>query len=388
MPPQREISFPATRSALCTEGVRPCCLADRIAKWPVFALFSAAVVAAAGAQEPVRPDTVGSDSAQVRQLPELNVTVTRSAEPLQKVPYAVGTLNRGDLQRGQQTLGIDEALNNLPGVVVSNRYNFSLDQRISIRGFGSRSNFGVRGLKILLDGVPQTLPDGQSQLTDKPFATRTGEPHRRPFRYHQLSIQVADGKVVARSTARLPVSDSFRRVLQAFGPSGHHPSALREDSPRVAKKVGRGRTREPSGSSSAFRTTSKYRASRNCSTTSGATRRPTAPWSHAPSSWPHRSRLSARPVYAQLAPEFAAPRAGRCRTRFWLIKAALVRGLPARRSASRRGPRDDVLAIEPEVGDETAADGRRRARAHRQRSVFQPRPDLRLYRVCSTRASA
>ena len=65
---------------------------------------------------------------------------------------------------------MDEALNNIPGVVVSNRYNFSLDQRISIRGFGSRSNFGVRGLKILLDGIPQTLPDGQSQLTNIDFA--------------------------------------------------------------------------------------------------------------------------------------------------------------------------------------------------------------------------
>ena len=122
-------------------------------------------------QQPVGADTAAGDTSQVRQLPELNVTVTRSAEPLQRVPYAVGVLNRDDLQRGQQTLGIDEALNNLPGVVVSNRYNFSLDQRISIRGFGSRSNFGVRGLKILLDGVPQTLPDGQSQLTNIDFAT-------------------------------------------------------------------------------------------------------------------------------------------------------------------------------------------------------------------------
>ncbi len=127
--------------------------------------------AGALAQEPVAGDTVAQDTSQVRQLPELNVTVTRSAEPLQRVPYAVGVLTRDDLQRGQQTLGIDEALNNLPGVVVSNRYNFSLDQRISIRGFGSRSNFGVRGLKILLDGVPQTLPDGQSQLTNIDFAT-------------------------------------------------------------------------------------------------------------------------------------------------------------------------------------------------------------------------
>jgi iron complex outermembrane receptor protein len=120
------------------------------------------------AQQPVRADTVSVDSLPVGELPE--ITVTRAAEPLERVPYAVGVLDRNALQRGQQTLGIDEALNNLPGVVVSNRYNFSLDQRISIRGFGSRSNFGVRGLKILLDGVPQTLPDGQSQLTNIDFA--------------------------------------------------------------------------------------------------------------------------------------------------------------------------------------------------------------------------
>jgi iron complex outermembrane receptor protein len=122
----------------------------------------------ARAQEPVGADTVVRDTGSVRTLPE--ITVTRAPEPLERVPYAVGVLDRDDLQRGQQTLGLDEALNNLPGVVVSNRYNFSLDQRISIRGFGSRSNFGVRGLKILLDGVPQTLPDGQSQLTNVDFA--------------------------------------------------------------------------------------------------------------------------------------------------------------------------------------------------------------------------
>jgi iron complex outermembrane recepter protein len=124
--------------------------------------------AAAWAQEPTAADTVYRDTVPVGRLPE--ITVTRAPEPLERVPYAVGVLDRNALQRGQQTLGVDEALNNLPGVVVSNRYNFSLDQRISIRGFGSRSNFGVRGLKILLDGVPQTLPDGQSQLTNVDFA--------------------------------------------------------------------------------------------------------------------------------------------------------------------------------------------------------------------------
>jgi iron complex outermembrane receptor protein len=134
--------------------------------------FIATVVmaAAAAAQEPTPADTAGRDTSRVARLPEIEVSVTRTPEPLARVPYAVGVLDRTELQRGQQTLGLDEALNNIPGVVVSNRYNFSLDQRISIRGFGARSNFGVRGIKVLLDGIPQTLPDGQSQLTNIEFA--------------------------------------------------------------------------------------------------------------------------------------------------------------------------------------------------------------------------
>ncbi|HMH84096.1 MAG TPA: TonB-dependent receptor, partial [Gemmatimonadales bacterium] len=58
------------------------------------------------------------------------------------------------------------ALVTVPGVYAANRYNFSLDQRISIRGFGARSAFAVRGIKVLVDGIPQTLPDGQGQLTN------------------------------------------------------------------------------------------------------------------------------------------------------------------------------------------------------------------------------
>jgi len=79
---------------------------------------------------------------------------------------AVGVLRGATIRRAQLTLGIDESLSRLPGVVVLNRYNYSLDQRVSLRGAGSRANFGLRGVKVLLDGVPQTLPDGQSQLTN------------------------------------------------------------------------------------------------------------------------------------------------------------------------------------------------------------------------------
>ena len=136
----------------------------------VLTLIAVLAASAAAAQEPVRADSARRDTTKASQLPEIQVTVTRTPEPLRRVPYAVGVLDRTALQRGQPTLGLDEALNNIPGVVVANRYNFSLDQRVSIRGFGARSNFGVRGIKILLDGIPQTLPDGQSQLTNVEFA--------------------------------------------------------------------------------------------------------------------------------------------------------------------------------------------------------------------------
>lgn len=111
------------------------------------------------------------DTLKAVEVESLTVTVTRAPEPLSRSPRAVDVLNGPAARRGQATLGIDEALSNLPGVYVANRYNFSVDQRLSLRGAGSRSSFGSRGVKILLDGVPQTLPDGQSQLTNVELST-------------------------------------------------------------------------------------------------------------------------------------------------------------------------------------------------------------------------
>ena len=64
---------------------------------------------------------------------------------------------------------IEQELNNVPGVWLTNNSNAAQDYRISIRGFGSRASFGVRGIKILLDGIPQTTPDGQSQIDHLPL---------------------------------------------------------------------------------------------------------------------------------------------------------------------------------------------------------------------------
>ncbi len=118
----------------------------------LLALAWASAASTAAAQQ---PDT----------LPPVTVSVTRVDLRLARLPFAVAVVNGPDATRGRPTWGLDEALVGVPGVFAANRYNFSLDQRLSIRGFGSRSAFAVRGIKILLDGIPQTLPDGQGQLT-------------------------------------------------------------------------------------------------------------------------------------------------------------------------------------------------------------------------------
>src|SRR5256712_12850964 len=107
------------------------------------------------------------DSLKVYTLPPAVVSVTRANPPISKIPLAVHLVDKTEISRARPTWGLDEALVTVPGVYAANRYNFSLDQRISIRGFGARSQFAVRGIKVLVDGIPQTLPDGQGQLTNR-----------------------------------------------------------------------------------------------------------------------------------------------------------------------------------------------------------------------------
>src|SRR3989454_6887823 len=103
-------------------------------------------------------------------LPPITVSATRSTLPLSKTPHAVPLVDKAQISGAKPPWGLDEALAGIPGVYVANRYNFSVDQRISIRGFGSRAAFAVRGIKVFLDGIPQTLPDGQGQLTNLDLA--------------------------------------------------------------------------------------------------------------------------------------------------------------------------------------------------------------------------
>jgi iron complex outermembrane receptor protein len=130
------------------------------------ALIPLGLASAARAQVPERPDSVRVDTVTPYELPPIVVTATRSAAPPSRLPLAVSVVEGDALADASPLGGLDDALDGVPGVHVANRYNFSLDARLSVRGFGSRANFGSRGVRVLLDGVPQTLPDGQSQFTN------------------------------------------------------------------------------------------------------------------------------------------------------------------------------------------------------------------------------
>jgi iron complex outermembrane receptor protein len=99
-------------------------------------------------------------------LEEVVVSATRTNRTVREVPAAVSVVGREDIQLGRQQLGLDEALGRVPGLFAQNRYNFAQDLRLSIRGFGARANFGIRGLKLIADGIPATTADGQSGVDD------------------------------------------------------------------------------------------------------------------------------------------------------------------------------------------------------------------------------
>lgn len=105
--------------------------------------------------------TTAADSNAVETIV---VTGSRISERTGPVPYATTTLTESEILAGRPTLTLGEALSQVPGVFVTSRFNFAQDSRLSIRGFGARSAFGIRGIRILLDGIPLTLPDGQSQI--------------------------------------------------------------------------------------------------------------------------------------------------------------------------------------------------------------------------------
>ncbi|HEJ0416924.1 TPA: TonB-dependent receptor [Klebsiella aerogenes] len=94
------------------------------------------------------------------------VTARPTAVSELDTPAAVSVVNGDDMRQAAPRINLSESLGAVPGLQVQNRQNYAQDLQLSIRGFGSRSTYGVRGLRLYVDGIPATMPDGQGQTSN------------------------------------------------------------------------------------------------------------------------------------------------------------------------------------------------------------------------------
>jgi iron complex outermembrane recepter protein len=118
-------------------------------------LVSLASSAAAQAAQPATPEELA--------VVEVSATRLRSVLDLD-VPASVTTVQMDQDSNRTQT-NVTELLGGIPGVTALDRQNYAQDTQLSIRGFGARATFGVRGLRLYADGIPASMPDGQGQLS-------------------------------------------------------------------------------------------------------------------------------------------------------------------------------------------------------------------------------
>ena len=98
-----------------------------------------------------------------RPVAGLVVSATRVAQDGFNLPVAIDRIDATVFHEDNPGVNLSEALNRVAGIVVQNRQNYAQDLQISLRGFGARSTFGVRGVRLIADGIPATMPDGQGQ---------------------------------------------------------------------------------------------------------------------------------------------------------------------------------------------------------------------------------
>lgn len=93
------------------------------------------------------------------------ITPSRIEQPGFDLPASIDRVDQEEIQNSTARVNLSEPLIRVPGVVAQNRQNYAQDLQISVRGFGARSTFGVRGVRLYADGIPATMPDGQGQTS-------------------------------------------------------------------------------------------------------------------------------------------------------------------------------------------------------------------------------
>ena len=111
------------------------------------------------------PALAPAGETQVRLDPVV-VTATRTETPAFDVPASIDRIGGDGIRDARMQVNISESLGGVPGLFARDRQNYAQDVQLSVRGFGARSTFGIRGVRLYVDGIPATLPDGQGQISN------------------------------------------------------------------------------------------------------------------------------------------------------------------------------------------------------------------------------
>jgi iron complex outermembrane receptor protein len=135
----------------------------------------------------------------------VTVTATRVERPSLDVPASIDRVHAEDIRFARPGVNLSESLLRVPGLVVQNRQNYAQDLQISSRGFGTRATFGVRGLRLIADGIPASMPDGQGQVANFDLASAERiEVLRGPFSVLYGNASGGVINVLTESGAREP----------------------------------------------------------------------------------------------------------------------------------------------------------------------------------------
>lgn len=167
--------------------------------------------------------------AQATAAEPQSVVVSGSVQPraVDDAPYAIDVVPREVVRAAGPMINLSEGLARVPGLVVSNRSNYAQDLQINIRGFGARAGFGVRGIRLVEDGVPAAGPDGQGQVSHFDLAgAQRIEVLRGPY---SVLYGNSSGGVIALFTA--PVARTGGEVEVDAGSFGLRQLRLTAQSP-------------------------------------------------------------------------------------------------------------------------------------------------------------
>ena len=186
--------------------------------------------------------TVATAQPAADTLEPVVITGTRTERRAFDLPMSIDAISRSQIQDGKARVNISEDLNRVPGTFVQNRENFAQELQITIRGFGARSQFGTRGIKLIADGIPASTPDGQgspgrvrSRLggSDRSAARTVFGALWQPLRRRRAGVQ-RERDFAAHARRRISRSEATGSSATASraAPSAAHSTAWR--APRIS----------------------------------------------------------------------------------------------------------------------------------------------------------